>query len=57
MVPEMVAVPMIDDPEKGAADGTMIRDPAAIGLMLRSGTRTDGVGDIDEDTGLGDSRA
>ena len=31
----------------------MIRDPAAIGLMLREGTRTDGVGDIDADTGLG----
>ena len=31
----------------------MIRDPAAIGLMLRSGTRVDGVGDIDADTGLG----
>ena len=33
--------------------GAMIRDPAAFGLMLREGTRTDGVGDIDEDSGLG----
>ena len=31
----------------------MIPDPAAFSLMLREGTRTDGVGDIDEDTGLG----
>ena len=53
MVPAMVGVGMIEDPDENAADGAMIRDPAAIGLMLRSGTRTDGVGDIDEDTGLG----
>ena len=31
----------------------MILDPAAFDLMLREGTRTDGVGDIDEATGLG----
>ena len=31
----------------------MIRDPAAFSLVLRQGTRTDGVGDIDEDTMMG----
>ena len=31
----------------------MILDPAAFSLMLRSGTRVDGVGDIDTDTMLG----
>ena len=53
MVPSMVAVGMIQDPAEGADEGDMIRDPAAFSLMLREGTRTDGVGDIDEDTGLG----
>ena len=53
MVPKTVAVGMIQDPAEGAADDAMIRDPAAFSLMLREGTRTDGVGDIDEDTGLG----
>ena len=53
MVPEMVGVGMIQDPAENANEGDMIRDPAAFGLMLREGTRTDGVGDIDEDTGLG----
>ena len=31
----------------------MILDPAAFSLVLREGTRTDGVGDIDEDTMMG----
>ena len=51
MVPEIVGVGMIQDPD--GDEGVMIRDPAAFGLKLREGTRTDGVGDIDEDTGLG----
>ena len=50
MVPAMVAVGMIENPDDATE---MIHDPAAIGLMLREGTRTDGVGDIDEGTGLG----
>ena len=53
MVPEMVALAMIPDTSQGAAAGAMVVDPAAFSLMLREGTRTDGVGDIDEDTGLG----
>jgi hypothetical protein len=53
MVPSMVAVGMIDDPEDEEAPFDQIPDPAAFSLMLREGTRTDGVGDIDEDTGLG----
>ena len=51
MVPSMVEVGMIPDPDN-TPDGMML-DPAAFALMLREGTRTDGVGDIDEDTGLG----
>ena len=51
MVPSMVGVGMVPDPD--GADDAMMRDPAAIGLMLRQGTRTDGVGDIDEDTDMG----
>ena len=53
MVPSMVAVGMIDDPDDEDAPFDQIPDPAAFSLMLREGTRTDGVGDIDEDTGLG----
>ena len=52
MVPSMVAVGMIPDPD-GNGENPMMDDPAAFSLMLREGTRTDGVGDIDEDTGLG----
>ena len=50
MVPAMVAVGMIENPDN---PNEMIHDPAAIGLTLREGTRTDGVGDIDAETGLG----
>ena len=53
MVPSMVAVGMIEDPDENADEGDMIPDPAAFSLMLREGTRTDGVGDIDEDTMMG----
>ena len=52
MVPEMVEVPMIENPAAKVRRG-MIHNPGAIGLMLRAGTRTDGVGDIDDD-GLGE---
>ena len=51
MVPAMVAVPMVEDPDCGVA--TMMLDPAAFSLVLREGTRTDGVGDIDKDTMMG----
>ena len=53
MVPAMVLVPMIEDPAGDAGPDAMIHNPGAIGLMLRAGTRTDGVGDIDDD-GLGE---
>ena len=53
MVPSMVALGMIDDPDDTSDSPARIPDPAAFSLMLREGTRTDGVGDIDADTGLG----
>ena len=53
MVPSMVPLGMIDDPEDEEAPFDQIPDPAAFSLMLREGTRTDGVGDIDEDTMMG----
>ena len=54
MVPEMVGVGMIVNPVEDDREQTpMIRDPAAFALVLREGTRTDGVGDIDDD-GLGE---
>ena len=53
MVPSMVEVAMIVIPDANANGMVnMMDDPAAFSLMLREGTRTDGVGDID-DTGLG----
>ena len=50
----MVGLPKveIDDPDDPGT-AIMVDDPAAFSLMLRSGTRVDGVGDIDADTGLG----
>ena len=50
MVPSMVALGQMEDPDNPEQ---MVDDPAAFSLMLREGTRTDGVGDIDEDSGLG----
>ena len=41
------------DPDCDANATHMILDPAAFSLMLREGTRTDGVGDIDEATMMG----
>ena len=55
MVPKMVGVGMIVNTDETTNMAMpMIRDPAAFGLMLREGTRTDGVGDIDKDSGLGE---
>ena len=55
-VPAAVVVGMIDNPDADAVDQdepARILDPAAFSLSLRHGTRTDGVGDVDDDTMLG----
>ena len=54
-VPAAVVVGMIDNPdaEGDQSAPARIADPAAFSLSLRHGTRTDGVGDVDDDTMLG----
>ena len=55
MVPSMVGLAQaeIDDPDNLEGPKIMGDDPAAFSLILREGSRTDGVGDLDEDTMLG----
>ena len=54
MVPASVPLAMIENPDANERENMpMVPDPAAFSLMLRSGTRVDGVGDIDADTMMG----
>ena len=56
MVPAMVpVVDMVDDPEEEGDE--MILDPAAFSLVLREGTRVDGVGGYRRGNHAGSSRA
>ena len=48
-VPAAVVVGMVPDTSEMADASGMKLDPAAFSLSLRHGTRTDGVGDVDED--------
>ena len=51
MVPAMVAVGMIDDPESQTTPPEQILDPAAFSLTLVHGSRTDGVEDVADGMG------
>ena len=56
MVPSMVGLGTMDDPDDGGCSSavvTQLPDPAAFSLVLRQGTRVDGVGEIDADTMMG----